>query len=119
MYSVEITVEKDKVTGETRVLSSTTVLPRELLPQGIAGFIFRTGDHIGGDPLPQVPVGLSADQALVYRRVAGQDVLQLHGADPVAFRFDHPVGPAPEEEKAVLDQNQEEEDDLALLEEDI
>uniref|UniRef100_A0A8C2S6K1 Paralemmin-1 n=2 Tax=Capra hircus TaxID=9925 RepID=A0A8C2S6K1_CAPHI len=35
MYSVEITVEKDKVTGETRVLSSTTVLPRELLPQGI------------------------------------------------------------------------------------
>ena len=34
MYSVEITVEKDKVTGETRVLSSTTVLPRELLPQG-------------------------------------------------------------------------------------
>nr|XP_030701432.1 paralemmin-1 isoform X2 [Globicephala melas] len=35
MYSVEITVEKDKVTGETRVLSSTTVLPRERLPQGI------------------------------------------------------------------------------------
>ncbi|XP_059950778.1 LOW QUALITY PROTEIN: paralemmin-1 [Mesoplodon densirostris] len=35
MYSVEITVEKDKVTGETRVLSSTTVLPREHLPQGI------------------------------------------------------------------------------------
>lgn len=35
MYSVEITVEKDKVTGETRVLSSTTSLPRELLPRGI------------------------------------------------------------------------------------
>nr|XP_027808341.1 paralemmin-1 isoform X3 [Marmota flaviventris] len=35
MYSVEITVEKDKVTGETRVLSSTTLLPREPLPQGI------------------------------------------------------------------------------------
>uniref|UniRef100_A0A8C0XPQ7 Paralemmin-1 n=1 Tax=Castor canadensis TaxID=51338 RepID=A0A8C0XPQ7_CASCN len=35
MYSVEITVEKDKVTGETRVLSSTTLLPRDPLPQGI------------------------------------------------------------------------------------
>lgn len=35
MYSVEITVEKDKVTGETRVLSSTTLLPRQPLPQGI------------------------------------------------------------------------------------
>ncbi|KAF0882092.1 PALM protein, partial [Crocuta crocuta] len=35
MYSVEITVEKDKVTGETRVLSSTTLLPREPLPRGI------------------------------------------------------------------------------------
>ncbi|XP_006876795.1 PREDICTED: paralemmin-1 [Chrysochloris asiatica] len=35
MYSVAITVEKDKVTGETRVLSSTTSLPKELLPQGI------------------------------------------------------------------------------------
>lgn len=35
MYSVEITVEKDKVTGETRVLASTTSLPRGPLPQGI------------------------------------------------------------------------------------
>ncbi|XP_005406082.1 PREDICTED: paralemmin-1 isoform X2 [Chinchilla lanigera] len=35
MYSVEITVEKDKATGETRVLSSTTLLPREPHPQGI------------------------------------------------------------------------------------
>lgn len=35
MYSVEITVEKDKVTGETRVLSSTTSLPREPLLQGV------------------------------------------------------------------------------------
>lgn len=35
MYSVEITVEKDKVTGETRVLSSTTLLPREPLLQGV------------------------------------------------------------------------------------
>nr|XP_033811963.1 paralemmin-1 isoform X2 [Geotrypetes seraphini] len=35
MYSVEITVEKDKVTGETKVLSSTTLLPQDLSLQGV------------------------------------------------------------------------------------
>ncbi|NWY05046.1 PALM protein, partial [Nothoprocta ornata] len=35
MYSVEITVEKDRVTGETKVLSSSTLLPREHCPQGV------------------------------------------------------------------------------------
>ncbi|XP_016044451.1 paralemmin-1 isoform X1 [Erinaceus europaeus] len=35
MYSVEITVEKDKVTGETRVLSSSTRSPQQPLPQGV------------------------------------------------------------------------------------
>ncbi|XP_074834652.1 paralemmin-1 isoform X2 [Carettochelys insculpta] len=35
MYSVEITVEKDKVTGETKVLSSTTLLPKNHCLQGV------------------------------------------------------------------------------------
>ncbi|XP_053558811.1 paralemmin-1 isoform X1 [Bombina bombina] len=35
MYSVEITVEKDKITGETKVLSSNTVLPRQYPMQGV------------------------------------------------------------------------------------
>ncbi|XP_077187918.1 paralemmin-1 isoform X1 [Paroedura picta] len=35
MYSVEITVEKDKVTGETKVLSSTTRLPKDRSVQGV------------------------------------------------------------------------------------
>ncbi|XP_062452489.1 paralemmin-1 isoform X2 [Rhea pennata] len=35
MYSVEITVEKDRVTGETKVLSSTTLLPQNHCPQGV------------------------------------------------------------------------------------
>ncbi|NXU47097.1 PALM protein, partial [Turnix velox] len=35
MYSVEITVEKDKVTGETKVLSSTTLLPQNHCLQGV------------------------------------------------------------------------------------
>lgn len=48
MYSVEITVEKDKVTGETRVLSSTTLLPREPLPQGIKVY----EDETKGTPPP-------------------------------------------------------------------
>lgn len=52
MYSVEITVEKDKVTGETRVLSSTTVLPRERLPQGIKVYEDETK---GTRPSPAPP----------------------------------------------------------------
>ncbi|XP_052466101.1 paralemmin-1 isoform X4 [Carassius gibelio] len=35
MYSVEITVEKDLVTGETKVLSTNTLLPKDLWQQGI------------------------------------------------------------------------------------
>lgn len=35
MYSVEITVEKDRVTGETKVLSTTTLLPQDLSQQGV------------------------------------------------------------------------------------
>uniref|UniRef100_A0A8C8VHL2 Paralemmin-1 n=1 Tax=Pelusios castaneus TaxID=367368 RepID=A0A8C8VHL2_9SAUR len=35
MYSVEITVEKDRITGETKVLSSTTLLPKDHCLQGV------------------------------------------------------------------------------------
>uniref|UniRef100_A0A803K7C6 Paralemmin-1 n=1 Tax=Xenopus tropicalis TaxID=8364 RepID=A0A803K7C6_XENTR len=35
MYSVEITVEKDRITGETKILSSNTVLPKACPPQGV------------------------------------------------------------------------------------
>lgn len=35
MYSVEITVERDKVTGETRILSTNTTLPVDLSHQGV------------------------------------------------------------------------------------
>ncbi|MGH0132592.1 UNVERIFIED_CONTAM: hypothetical protein FKN15_050131 [Acipenser sinensis] len=35
MYSVEITIEKDRVTGETKVLSTNTLLPKNLTHQGI------------------------------------------------------------------------------------
>ncbi|KAL6107671.1 palm [Pungitius sinensis] len=35
MYSVEITVERDRVTGETRVLSTNTTLPVDLSHQGV------------------------------------------------------------------------------------
>ncbi|XP_056590967.1 paralemmin 1a isoform X2 [Triplophysa dalaica] len=35
MYSVEITVEKDLVTGKTKVLSTNTLLPKGLLQQGV------------------------------------------------------------------------------------
>ncbi|TSM94675.1 Paralemmin-1 [Bagarius yarrelli] len=35
MYSVEITIEKDRVTGETKVLSTNTLLPKDLSYQGV------------------------------------------------------------------------------------
>uniref|UniRef100_A0AAY5KUJ8 Paralemmin-1 n=1 Tax=Esox lucius TaxID=8010 RepID=A0AAY5KUJ8_ESOLU len=35
MYSVEITVERDNVTGETKVLSTNTLLPVDLCGQGV------------------------------------------------------------------------------------
>lgn len=35
MYSVEIKVERDRVTGETRVLSTNTKLPVDLSDQGV------------------------------------------------------------------------------------
>ncbi|XP_056108647.1 paralemmin 1a isoform X2 [Rhinichthys klamathensis goyatoka] len=35
MYSVEITVEKDLVTGKTKVLSTNTLLPKDLSLQGV------------------------------------------------------------------------------------
>lgn len=53
MYSVEITVEKDKVTGETRVLSSTTLLPRQPLPQGIKVYEDETKGM--STPAPALP----------------------------------------------------------------
>lgn len=35
MYSVEIKVERDRMTGETRVLSTNTTLPVDLSHQGV------------------------------------------------------------------------------------
>uniref|UniRef100_A0A2K5V6D1 Paralemmin-1 n=1 Tax=Macaca fascicularis TaxID=9541 RepID=A0A2K5V6D1_MACFA len=59
MYSVEITVEKDKVTGETRVLSSTTLLPRQPLPQGIKVYEDETkGTQVTVSVSPCTPNGI-------------------------------------------------------------
>ncbi|XP_036410862.1 paralemmin-1-like isoform X1 [Megalops cyprinoides] len=35
MYSIEITIEKDRLTGETKVLSTNTMLPKDLSQQGV------------------------------------------------------------------------------------
>ncbi|CAM4713239.1 unnamed protein product, partial [Caretta caretta] len=48
MYSVEITVEKDRVTGETKVLSSTTLLPKNHCLQGVKVY----EDEMKDGPLP-------------------------------------------------------------------
>lgn len=76
MYSVEITVEKDKVTGETRVLSSTTVLPRELLPQGIKVYEDETKGTRPSPAPPAPPRGQpSLHPGTVWRRGQRRDGL--------------------------------------------
>lgn len=55
MYSVEITVEKDKVTGETKVLSSTTRLPKDRSVQGVKVYEDELkGRHPGATQRPRV-----------------------------------------------------------------
>lgn len=58
MYSVEITVEKDKLTGETKVLSSTTRLPKENTVQGVKVY----EDELKGMHW----TGVSTDQGCVW-----------------------------------------------------
>ncbi|NXG38448.1 PALM protein, partial [Dromaius novaehollandiae] len=53
MYSVEITVEKDRVTGETKVLSSTTLLPQNHCLQGVKVY----EDELRGTAPPAPPPG--------------------------------------------------------------
>lgn len=65
MYSVEITVEKDKVTGETRVLSSTTLLPREPLLQGVKVYEDETKGTRPPLPAPNPSHCLSQSLTLV------------------------------------------------------
>ncbi|KAF6306839.1 paralemmin [Rhinolophus ferrumequinum] len=83
MYSVEITVEKDKVTGETRVLSSTTVLPREPLPQGVKVYEDETKvvHAVDGTAVNGIqPLSSSEVDELIHKA----DEITLSEAGPVA-----------------------------------
>lgn len=83
MYSVEITVEKDKVTGETRVLSSTTLLPREPLPQGIKVYEDETKvvHAVDGTAVIGIqPLSSSEVDELIHKA----DEITLSEAGPVA-----------------------------------
>ncbi|NWX51700.1 PALM protein, partial [Steatornis caripensis] len=63
MYSVEITVEKDRVTGETKVLSSTTLLPQNHCLQGVKVY---------------------EDELKVVHAVSGEDGALQNGAHPLS-----------------------------------
>ncbi|XP_053767167.1 paralemmin-1 isoform X1 [Desmodus rotundus] len=83
MYSVEITVEKDKVTGETRVLSSTTLLPREPLPQGVKVYEDETKvvHAVDGTAMNGIqPLSSSEVDELIHKA----DEVTLSEAGPVA-----------------------------------
>ncbi|EPY87280.1 paralemmin-1 isoform 1 [Camelus ferus] len=105
MYSVEITVEKDKVTGETRVLSSATVLPRERLPQGVKvyedetkAFPFCLGTKKAEVVLnsQQTPVGTPKEKRIfntLRRMVEGSAIMKavVHAVDGKAENGIHPL----------------------------
>ncbi|NWH17052.1 PALM protein, partial [Grus americana] len=63
MYSVEITVEKDRVTGETKVLSSTTMLPQNHCLQGVKVY---------------------EDELKVVHAVSAEDGVLQNGAHPLS-----------------------------------
>ncbi|KAM6235956.1 paralemmin-1 [Porphyrio hochstetteri] len=63
MYSVEITVEKDRVTGETKVLSSTTLLPQNHCLQGVKVY---------------------EDELKVVHAVSAEDGVLQNGAHPLS-----------------------------------
>ncbi|XP_069071680.1 paralemmin-1 isoform X1 [Pleurodeles waltl] len=83
MYSVEITVEKDRLTGETKVLSSTTLLPQDLSLQGVKVY----------EDERKVVHEVRSDEGIVENGVhllSSTEVEELiHKADEVTLSEDH------------------------------
>lgn len=66
-YSVEITVERDRLTGETKVLSTNTLLPKDLTQQGVKVYeddqkgdsaVVCAGESCGRKPIVRSPSAL-------------------------------------------------------------
>lgn len=71
MYSVEITVEKDRVTGETKVLSSTTLLPQNHCLQGVKVYEDELKGTAGAKGRAQGSSGRSIPAGIRTRKCRG------------------------------------------------
>ncbi|KAL2294941.1 hypothetical protein Nmel_018085, partial [Mimus melanotis] len=82
MYSVEITVEKDRVTGETKVLSSTTMLPQNHCLQGVKVYEDELKGHLV--PPSRAPLTLPPLVPTVVHAVSAEDGTLQNGAHPLS-----------------------------------
>ncbi|XP_030228707.1 paralemmin 1a [Gadus morhua] len=92
MYSVEIRVERDRATGETRVLSSNTLLPVDLSLHGVKVYEDRTRvvHEVNGENDVQ-PLSFLEVEDLILK--ADQVSMEPHPAGPAPTH--HPAGPTP------------------------
>uniref|UniRef100_A0A3B5LEZ0 Paralemmin-1 n=1 Tax=Xiphophorus couchianus TaxID=32473 RepID=A0A3B5LEZ0_9TELE len=86
MYSVEIKVERDRVTGETRVLSTNTKLPVDLSDQGVK--VYEDEQKVVHGVMSSMVHEMNGDDAHLLSSVEVEEL--IHKADEASV-LSHPV----------------------------
>ncbi|XP_010766574.1 paralemmin-1-like [Notothenia coriiceps] len=109
MYSVEIKVERDKVTGETRVLSSNTTLPVDLSHHGVKVYEDerKVVHEMNGDDGVQL-LSFSQVEELIFK--ADEASVVSHTGDTVTSLPTAEVQEEEEEKKEEKEEEKEEEE---------
>ncbi|KAL3047930.1 hypothetical protein OYC64_021983 [Pagothenia borchgrevinki] len=108
MYSVEIKVERDKVTGETRVLSSNTTLPVDLSHHGVKVYEDerKVVHEMNGDDGVQL-LSFSQVEELIFK--ADEASVVSHTGDTVTSL---PTAEVQEEEEDEEEEEEKEEEEV-------